>query len=1282
MAWNPEVNELFLKALEMESAGARRSYLDAMCPDDLRPQVEALLCASEKAGSFLESPLAALSETVDEAAAMEQPGTVIGPYKLLEQIGVGGFGVVFLAEQQEPIRRKVALKLIKPGMDTRQVIARFEAERQALALMDHLNIAKVLDAGQTSSGRPYFVMDLVKGLPITEFCDQAKLPIRERLELFLSVCQAVQHAHQKGIIHRDIKPSNVLVTLHDGAPLAKVIDFGIAKALGQQLTDKTVYTGFAQMIGTPLYMSPEQAALSNDDVDTRSDIYSLGVLLYELLTGTTPFDKERLHQAGYDELRRIIREEEPPRPSTRISSMGEAATTISTQRQSDPKRLGQFLRAELDWIVMKCLEKDRNRRYETANGLARDIQRYLKRDEPVQACPPSLRYRLRKFGRKHGKLLATAAAFALLLITLAVGGLLFAWSTDRQLQETQKARDQTKLELDRSLVAQARANRLNRGCGRRVHSLEILADATRLAQELQLPDDDFLELRNETIACLPLVDLRVAKTWEGHPPGTLAFDFDANFERYVRFDHLKNVASVRRVADDSEICRIPEFGQSREPEPVLSPDGQFLGLLDGRWVGLKDGGGPLLKVWRVTRKGAELLLEEPGQALRFSPDSSRVATVRADGRLRVYELPSVKQLQQWQTGPSSWALAFHPAGTQLAVRHPGRITVFDVDTGKKLSEFGHPWGNGRVLEWHPDGKQLVAEGKDCCLYVWEAFTGELVRQLVGHTADGMLVVTRPAGDVLASTCWDGTLRLWDVGTGRELLKTSWSGSGFHFSRDGRLLAADMADHQLRLWEVIPACGYRSLVREPRLGKPEYFGCAVSSKRPLLAVGMQDGVGLWDLPGGRPVAFLPMPPTGVVAFERSGALLTAGFAGQLRWPIEVIGPQETLRIGPPQRLPFPPSPHQIATNRDGQVMASAQGEGALIWHSDKGNELIKLAPQHDVRVVAVSPKGEWIATGSHSSTDVYVKVWDARTGRHVAELPVEGSSSVGFSPDGRWLLTTGGGCRLWEVGTWREGPRIGGVSGAFAFSPDSKVLAVAAGSGAVRLLDPDTGREYARLEDPNQHRAWALTFTPDGSQLVASTHDSSAVHAWDLRAIRAELAKRGLDWDLPPYPPAAEPKDAPPLQVTVDLGDLVPRHKQAFELNNQARPLATHPEAKLRDPARAVELAHKAVDLCPKQAMYWNTLGVAHYSAGHWKDAIEALTKSMELQKGKLESFDTFFLAMAHWQLGEKEKARQWYDRAVQWMEKNKNQLNGNTQWPEELRRFRAEAEELLEIKTN
>ncbi|HLN26280.1 MAG TPA: tetratricopeptide repeat protein [Gemmataceae bacterium] len=429
---------IFLAAIEDNAPEQWPAFLEQACGGNvlLRAEVENLLRAQSEMGSFHEVPRSSSVATVDEPIS-EGPGTMIGPYKLVEEIGEGGFGIVFMAEQQQPVRRKVALKVLKPGMDTRQVIARFEAERQALALMDHPNIAHVLEAGETGSGRPYFAMELVRGVPITDYCDQNRLTTRERLELFVHVCQAVQHAHHKGIIHRDIKPSNVMVTLHDGVPVVKVIDFGIAKALGQHLTDKTLVTGFAQMVGTPMYMSPEQAQLSGLDIDTRSDIYSLGVLLYELLTGVTPFDKERLRAVGYDEMRRVIREEEPPRPSTRLSTLGQAAATVSAQRQSDPKRLSLLLRGELDWIVMKALDKDRRRRYETANELARDVERYL-HDEPVLACPPSASYRFRKFARRHKAGLQIAAAAALVLLLAVVG---VSWTlSDRATRQAETER--------------------------------------------------------------------------------------------------------------------------------------------------------------------------------------------------------------------------------------------------------------------------------------------------------------------------------------------------------------------------------------------------------------------------------------------------------------------------------------------------------------------------------------------------------------------------------------------------------------------------------------------------------------------------------------------------------------------------------------------------------------------------------------------------------------------------------------------------------------------------
>jgi serine/threonine protein kinase len=411
--------DIFIEALQQGDPALRAAHLDDACQGDvtLRRQVERLLAEHERQESFiLDSPPADLDLTAVHRAIAERPGTVIGPYKLLQQIGEGGMGIVFMAEQCEPLQRTVALKIIKPGMDTRQVIARFEAERQALAMMDHPNIAKVLDAGTTDSGRPYFVMELVKGVPITKYCDDKRLPLRARLELLLPVCQAVQHAHHKGVIHRDIKPTNVLVAEYDDHAVPKVIDFGVAKATAQKLTEHTLFTEFGQIVGTVEYMSPEQAKLNQLDIDTRSDIYSLGVLMYELLTGSTPFGRKRLQAAAFDEMLRIIREEEPPKPSTRLST-AEGLPSIATNRSSEPLRLNRLVRGELDWMVMKALEKDRNRRYETANGFAADIQRYLN-EEAVEACPPSAAYRFRKFARRNKR---PVLAASLILLALIVG---------------------------------------------------------------------------------------------------------------------------------------------------------------------------------------------------------------------------------------------------------------------------------------------------------------------------------------------------------------------------------------------------------------------------------------------------------------------------------------------------------------------------------------------------------------------------------------------------------------------------------------------------------------------------------------------------------------------------------------------------------------------------------------------------------------------------------------------------------------------------------------------
>jgi len=664
---------IFLAAIEDNAPEQWPAFLEQACGGNvlLRAEVENLLRAQSEMGSFHEVPRSSPVATVDQPI-WEGPGTIIGPYKLLEQIGEGGFGLVFMAEQLEPVRRMVALKVIKPGMDSKHLVTRFEAERQALAMMDHPNIAKVLGAGATDAGRPYFVMELVHGIPITDYCDLAGLSIRKRLQLFVQVCRAIQHAHTKGVIHRDLKPGNVLVTSYDGVPVPIVIDFGVAKALGQQLSERTVHTGFAQIIGTPLYMSPEQAELNQLGVDTRSDIYSLGVLLYELLTGATPFDKERLRTVDFDEMRRILREEEPPRPSTRLSTLGAALSTVSERRGIDPRQLTQTLQSELDWIVLKALEKDRNRRYESASALAADVQRYLQ-DEPVEACPPSRRYRLGKFLRKHRTGVLTAAALLALALVLGAG---IGWvaldqaarrvETDRQRAATEQAvnADLTEAEFWWQQKQWAKAiPALERATGRLVGSgLEPLQDRVETRRR-----DAALAVR------LELASMQGAPVWDGERD-IVAVDraYRSAFGEYgLDVAALTPEESARRIR--ASAIRI---------QMVTALD-NWAFYLD-HWSSNKDalhGAGASLRAiaqladdddWR--RQLRDPLVIKDRVALERLADGEAVTTQSSENVMILFHL-----LGQATNGPSRAALGSQHAGVRMLLRiqqlHPADFWI-------------------------------------------------------------------------------------------------------------------------------------------------------------------------------------------------------------------------------------------------------------------------------------------------------------------------------------------------------------------------------------------------------------------------------------------------------------------------------------------------------------------------------------------------------------------------------------------------------------------------------
>ena len=1157
----PKIRRLFLEAVEKPTLKERDAYLDVACHGDvaLRARLGVLL-RSHREDQFLETPGVEVEPAVPapNLMAAENPGDLIGRYQLLEKIGEGGCGVVYLAEQSEPVRRRVALKVIKLGMDTRSVIARFEAERQALAMMDHPNIAKVFDAGATDAGRPYFVMELVRGVRITDYCDQNNLPIADRLILFTQVCQAIQHAHQKGIIHRDIKPSNILVTLHDGVPVPKVIDFGIAKATtDQRLTDKTLFTAIEHFIGTPAYMSPEQAEMSGLDIDTRSDIYSLGVLLYELLTGSTPFDAKELMASGIDAIRKTIREQEPVRPSTKLGQTLVAAGVSRLQSSTSDtpgseeevrtcsrpvlqlKQTIALLRGDLDWIVMKCLEKDRARRYETANGLASDLQRHLN-NEAVLARPPSAAYRFLKLVRRNK--LAFAAA-TVVTLALVLGLAVSSWQMvaarhardgeQQQRMEAQAAQKVAAAQAQKASESERRSRRLlyasDMNLAQQALKLNNVGRARRLLDRNrpQSGEEDlrgwewrYLWQLTRSSALVTLTNRPVRGTAVSFSPdGTrLAVGWDGG-----RVD-LWDVPGRRWVRTLTERGHRHHLGKA-----AFSPVRNLLAASGLGEVVLHDlDAGQESILWRAPDQGPWDIRD-----LSFSTDGSRVviyagsvekfgdavwvmnvSSSRIEGRYPT--LCSLSGLHgAARLSPDNRRL--YLARTDFA-NYRYSIQCLDVTTGQELWQTERERDYGlTTLALSPDGKVLASGSgfEDPAIRVWDAATGKRLYRLDGHTGWVCKLAFTGDGQRLISAASDQSIRFWDTSTWTEtkvLRGHTDEVYALAISESAQLAASAGRNGDLLLWkgdEKSAADGYRRLPE--KLRSKEVF--PLDHSRVLLLPSSQPPE-LVDLKSDASPVSLPgiESSTNVSGFFGTNILCQWNGDNQIlihEWRGTRFVQQGAISLSshtPPKEFSYHPSRQLLAwTEATPSMLVS------LASLSTPGRRIELRSDVLALVFLQFSDDGKYlVATGKN---DHFLRAWNVETGLIAASIN-ERVRAVNFAAGGRVLVVAveqgnDHEIRFYDLNHPVQPPRRvsgKGYATALAVSPDGGLVASATGAGGVSLFDPFKGdiieSVHAHLNGPN-----GVTFSPDGRRLISTAGGREAVKLWDV-GNRQELLTLG------------------------------------------------------------------------------------------------------------------------------------------------------------------------------